>query len=138
MAEGEHAKGLVGDVISVLRSTAPRASCFGGKMSQAATNLPEYTVTRFGRERPESLLGLVDVEHLTGDESETRGPVSPSRQNRGSKVRPGYAGEPWPRELWSCPLPLPVVRRQKWEERPLECLFLGVSPHRESLPWLNK
>lgn len=140
MAEGERAKGLVGDVISVLRSTAPRASCFGGKMSQAATNLPEYTITRFGRERPKSLLGLVDAEHLTGNESETRGPVSPSGS---SKVRPGYAGEPWPRELWPrelwpCPLPLPVVRRQKGEERPLECLFLGVSPRRESLPWLNK
>lgn len=72
MAEGERAKGLVGDVISVLRSTAPRASCFGGKMSQAATNLPEYTVTRFGRERPESLLGLVDGMSGTSDRGRIR------------------------------------------------------------------
>lgn len=76
MKEGEHAKGLVGDVISVLRSTAPPASCFGGEMSPAATNLPEYTVTqlviRFGRERPESLLGLVDGMNGTSGRGRSR------------------------------------------------------------------
>lgn len=88
-------------------------------MSQAATDLPEYTVTRFGREARKPA-GAVDGMSGTPDRGPIRGAVSPSRQPRVSKVRPGYAGEPWPRELRPCPLPLPVGRRQKGEERPLE------------------
>lgn len=64
-------KGLIGDVISVLRSIAQRASCFGGKMSQAATNLPEYTVTRFGREARKPA-GAVDGMSGTSDEGRIR------------------------------------------------------------------